>query len=352
MKIPKARQVSSGRWFVRLRIDGRTINITEDTEAAAEARAAMIKSGLQEDRRDPGRLTTVDGCLTRYIEMNRGVLSPSTLRGYEQIRLHRFPELMPRRVSLVRRQDVQRAVSREAGRCSAKTLKNAYALLVKAVRELTGEDWSGCHLPQVVKPEKRYLEEEEVFRLIAAAKGDLAEIPIVMAAWLGMRRSEIFGLRWRDVDYARKTITIRQTALEGDGGVVIRNGAKNLSSQRTLSCPEYIFELLAGIPLPPKHERICGFLHPNTARKHVHELCRKAGIPDTSLHGLRHTNAALMLREGIPEKYAMERGGWATDATMKDVYAYTFASTKKESDRRMDLLFEEGIALAGTKNGN
>ena len=60
---------------------------------------------------------------------------------------------------------------------------------------------------------------------------------------------------------------------------------------------------------------------------------------DMTFHDLRHLNASIMLMLGIPDKYAMERGGWATDNILKSVYQQTFTSERKKIDKIVDGYF-------------
>ncbi len=59
-----------------------------------------------------------------------------------------------------------------------------------------------------------------------------------------------------------------------------------------------------------------------------------------SFHDLRHMNASVMAMLQIPEKYALERGGWKTDAVMKNVYTHTFSKERKKVDGIIDSYFE------------
>ncbi|MBQ2580822.1 MAG: tyrosine-type recombinase/integrase, partial [Ruminococcus sp.] len=64
----------------------------------------------------------------------------------------------------------------------------------------------------------------------------------------------------------------------------------------------------------------------------------KYGI-DMTFHDLRHLNASVMLMLGIPDKYAMERGGWATDNILKSVYQQTFSAERLKVDAKIDDYF-------------
>jgi integrase len=68
---------------------------------------------------------------------------------------------------------------------------------------------------------------------------------------------------------------------------------------------------------------------------------RKHGYEGIRFHDLRHLNASVMLMLGIPDKYAMERGGWSTTSTLKSVYQETFSDERRSVDDRIDKYFED-----------
>ena len=156
----------------------------------------------------------------------------------------RFKGIMHRSIYSLTKRDIQIAVNQEAKDVSPKTVANAYGLVRPVLRDY-GIDVFGVKLPQRVKPKKEYVQPEEISKLMETAKEDKYEVAILMALWLGMRRSEICGLCWDCVDTDRGTITIRRTlVMDKTNSYVLREGAKNTSSQRTLPCPDYITERL------------------------------------------------------------------------------------------------------------
>ena len=90
MKIPKAKQLPSGSWFCRVRVDGKDIGITRPTEKEAVAEAMAVKAGIKEHASIEGKDKTVLQAIDDYIEARSGVLSPATVRGYEIIKKNRF----------------------------------------------------------------------------------------------------------------------------------------------------------------------------------------------------------------------------------------------------------------------
>lgn len=339
MKVPKAVKLPSGSWRVSIMVKGRRISITEPTKKEAEQAAAAIKSGAAIKERH-AKLTLYDA-ITEYLKSKSAVLSPATIRGYKTMQKHRFPDLMKMDIHTITKPDVQRAVNAEVEKVSAKTVSNSYGLVRPVLKEY-GIDVFGVRLPQIKKPVKRYLQPEDIGKLVDAVKGDTCEIPILLAVWLGMRRSEIIGLCWDCVDVENSLIHIRRAVVPNENNEwVLKETAKNESSQRTVECPQYIMEKIAALPRR-KNGRLFA-MHPDTVRKHIHRACAKAGITDTTVHGLRHTNAAVMKTLGIDDRYAMERGGWSCESTYRKTYSYVFDSKKAAANSAINDFFTHEI---------
>lgn len=342
MKVPTAKKLPSGNWNVYVMIDGKRISITAPTKKEAEKEAAALKSGAKVAKTvDAGKLTLTDA-IDHYIEDKTAVLSPSTVRGYKTVQRNRFQMLMGREIESITKADVQRAVNMESKSVSAKTVANAYGLIRPVLKE-HGIDVFGVRLPQVTKPVKAYLQPEDIGKLVTAVRGDSCEVPILLAVWLGLRRSEILGLCWDCVDTENSIIHIRRAVVPDEHNQwVLKDTTKNQSSQRSIDCPEYIMEKIKQLPRRKSGQLFT--VNPNTVRKHVHRACAAAGIPDTTVHGLRHTNAAVMKTLGIDDRFAMERGGWTCESTYRKTYSYVFDSKKTEANTAINNFFAEQIA--------
>ena len=109
----ETRRAASHSWRCQVMVDGRRISVVDDDPEVAHAKALAIKTGMLVSK-DKEQKVTVDEAISRYIQAGEGALSPTTIRGYETMRKHRFPGLMRRDVHTITRLDVQRAVSEEA----------------------------------------------------------------------------------------------------------------------------------------------------------------------------------------------------------------------------------------------
>ena len=332
MKVPAAKKLPSGAWRIQVMLDGQRVGRTFPTEREAVAWAASVKAGTEEAKGAP-KHTTLHDAIDTYIESKDQVLSPSTIRGYRAIQKHRFPQLMRRDVYQLTQLEVQRAVNKEAKEISPKTLKNALGLVL-SVLEMCGVEMSGINLPPVIRHRKKYLQPDDVGRLIQAIEGDRCEVPILLAVWLGMRRSEICGLCWDCVDLDQGTITIRRALVFDEHQKwVLKDCPKTSASLRTIPCPAYILDKIRA--LPRTGDRLF-HIYPGAILRHVHAACQRAGITDSTVHGLRHTNAAVMHFLGVDDAHAMARGGWSSEATYKQVYSYVFDSAAASGDELID----------------
>jgi integrase len=172
-------------------------------------------------------------------------------------------------------------------------------------------------------------------------RGTDIELPCMLAMWLSLRVSEVRGLQFGDLKNG--VLTVRRSKLYLDCKDVVRDVNKTFKSTRQLVLPEYLLQLIQAIP--HKHED--DFIVPQSyqvIRKHFKKLTAANGY-EMTFHDLRHLNASIMLMLGVPDKYAMERGGWSTDYILKSVYQQTYSSQRELVDQKIDSYFN-GIVTA------
>lgn len=350
-KRPTPRKLPSGSWNCIVTVNGQRVSITDESNDLCQARAIAIQSGLIE-KEEKRKSITLEDAIEEYIKDRDGVLSPSTVRGYGFIKRKRFKSLMKRDIFTFAQKDVQAAINAESkgpNPPSAKTIENAWHF-VNSVLKSNGIYLNGIRLPQKKKYEGSFVQRSQISSLIEQIRGDSCEVPILLAVWLGMRRGEIMGIHWDAINYEAKTITIKRTVvMDENDNFVTRELAKNEISQRKIKCPDYILDILKEMQIG-RTEGPCFTMHPNTILKHVHRACEKAGINDTTTHGLRHTNAAVMRSLGISDAHAMNRGGWTEERTYKQVYSYVFDEAEDEEDRAIDEFFLLQTSKMQTKN--
>lgn len=341
MKIPKAKKLPSGSWFVRMMVDGKDVYITKDTEKEAIAEAMAIKAGMKQANKAEN--ITLTKAIDRYIEDRASILSPATIRGYRTLQNNRFQSLMNTPVSKINTQAVQKAVNQDAKTVGPKTIKNALGL-VTGVLGYYDIQIGKLTLPEQRKTERQIYTKEELCTLLDAIRNSDIEIVVLLAAWLGLRRSEILGLRWDAIDLVNGTVTVKEAVVPDENNKLVSKGTKTAASERVLSCPQYIVDAFKRIDRRGDH--IIN-QHPETIRRKLQTICSNAGIPFIGLHALRHQNASTMLLLNVPDRYVMERGGWSNIQTPKTIYQHTMAEGRDQATQAIDRYFN---ALVSRQN--
>lgn len=326
-------------------------SVTAATKAECAFKAAQVqKDGIRED---PAAGLTVGEVVDRYIE-SCATLSPTTLSGYRKIRRNWFPDLMLLKVSVLNAEIMQKAINAELTRqtsrrhtLSSKTIKNAYGLISAALRHVCGMSFD-VKLP---KTSLRFLELPEPAAVMAAIKGSDVELPCMLALWLSLSMSEVRGLKYSSIRHG--CLYIDQVVVDVDGKPVEKSRAKTDTRSRVLSLPDELLALIREKTQLEEYQRgriSDGYLVPLPGyiiQRHFEKL-----VPGMTFHRLRHLNASVMLRIGVPDKYAMERGGWSTPSVMKAVYQHTFSSERRRVDASIDAFFREELSKMQTSHAN
>ena len=340
MATPK--KLKSGKWSIRVYIgkdeSGKRVykRITAPTKVEVVYEAARLH---QEGYVEPKRIVTLGECIDSYIK-SCSFLSPTTLSGYEKIRRTMFQGIMDEDIESLPLQKAinaeSRRVSRRGTKVSPKSIRNAYGLVSAALRAYDIK--YDVKLPE---DEPKFVELPEPEAVIQAVRGSDIELPCMLAMWLSLSMSEIRGLRYSSI--RNGCLYIDQVVVDVDGAMVEKKKAKVRSRNRVLALPAYIRKLISDTTWYDEYERgeipdryLIEMRQEYQIRRRLNKL-----VPRITFHQLRHMNASVMLQLGVPDKYAMERGGWSTPHTMKSVYQHTFSAERKKVDASVDAYFEQ-----------
>lgn len=343
MKVPQARKLSSGNWFIQLRLNGESVPVTAATEKECVKQATLIKAEIQAGKRPKkatGEAMTLREAIDSYIKARSNTLSPSTIGGYHTIKDNRFEGVMDRRIKDIA--DWQTICNLEAKTCSAKTLRNAWMLVASVLRETTGTAPPKVRLPQVVIRERPYLDPDQIPVFINAIKGKQCEIPALLALH-SLRRSEICALTWSNVDLPKKRIKVcGATVLNEDNKFVQKPTNKNQSSHRYV--PIMIPELVEALSRCEDKSGLVVTCSPFTIRTQVNKVCVAIGLPKVGTHGLRHSFASLAYHLSVPEKVVMQIGGWSDRETMHKIYTHLAQKDIAKYENEMTEFFKNANA--------
>ena len=319
LKIPKIIQLPSGAYSTKVMIDGKRHTITRETkeECAAEAAAIKYRSKLAEDHRRTYR-TTLSEAVDAYIEKRRGKCSPATIKGYVSYKDSRLQSMMDANIYTTTDAQWQKAVDKDFRGLSTKYTKNAWSMFASAIEAETGKR-PNVELRPVIKADRPFLEPEQVLEFVDAVKGDRVEIAALLEL-SSLRISEVLDVRGTDIDLKKNRIRVQGAAVIDENNELIhKRENKNTSSVRYVPIIPPLREALEKVELTNDYlvKLTCIQVY-----KSINKICRNNNLPEVGNHGLRHSFASLAYHLQIPEKIAMEIGGWADDGTMRKIYTH------------------------------
>lgn len=330
--VAKAKKLPSGSWrvnqYVGKGFEGKRIykSFTAPTKKEAEYLAAeyVLKNKTMLERKILGSL------IDAYIADRQSILSPTTIQGYQKIRRNDFQQLMDLPVDKIDNTVLQQAINWEAARKSPKSVANAYGLISTVLRQNSYYRYN-VTLPKKQKNKKDLPEPSEIFRII---KGTYIELPCLLAMWLSFRMSEVKGFKKSDI--VDGIITVNRVMVYVDKKYIVKDTAKTAGSKRSLRLPDYVLSLVEAVS---DEQEYLVAMSGQAIYKRLSRLLEKNDMPHITFHDLRHINASVMMLLNIPDKYAMERGGWESDSVYKNVYQQTFSRERQEVDRKIDAYF-------------
>lgn len=331
----KAKQLPSGSWRCRVYDNElkKQISFTSKLPGKAGKNEAELMAHEyltgKKQKAEQGR--TLGECIDEYINLKENILSPKTIAEYRRIRKNQLTELCKLHLNDIDSQDVQSFVNMLSLSKKPRTVKNAYSLVSCTLRVYRPELRLNVTRPTVQKSIKHLPDAKDVLKAIV---GSSVELPCLLAMWCSLRMSEVRGIKRGDIRDG--VLTIRRTVVRINGEDVEKNSTKTTGSTRSIALPQYILDLVSKIPTDSE------YLVSENGHKIYNEftkLLKNNGLEHMSFHDLRHLNASIMLALGIPDKYAMERGGWSSTGVLKSVYQHTFTAERLEVDKKIDGYF-------------
>jgi integrase len=213
--------------------------------------------------------------------------------------------------------------------------------------------------------------EDELVALFELCRSDPIWPCVVLAGGMGLRRSEVLGVRWSRIDMDKRTVLLDTKIVEEktDGEPELRaiEEMKNKSSRRTLPIPDPVYEMLETIRARQEINRklfrgsynrtwddyVCtdelgNLMRPNFVTDHFSYLLKKLGLRHIRFHDLRHTFASVLLSKEVPLINVSNFLGHSTISTTANIYAHLDKAAKQSSaDVISDIFRKEDAGTAG-----
>lgn len=209
--------------------------------------------------------------------------------------------------------------------------------------------------PKAKQKEVAYLDEHEAARLLAALEGEPVQYRAVVLLDLqtGLRRAELCGLEWQDVDFENAVLHIRRNSLYLPEKGIYTDTTKNESSVRSIKLPAASIQMLKQYRSWQTQLRLMlgdqwnqsdrlftmpdgSPIHPDTLTNWFSGFIERHDLPKITLHGLRHTNATLLIAAGTNLRTVASRLGHSKVSTTTDIYAHAIRSADAAAAEVLD----------------
>ena len=259
---------------------------------------------------------------------------------------------------------IRQAYNKQLERVKANSVIHYHANIHKALKYAVKIDLIPTNpADKVERPKKNefkgsYYSADEIHALTEIAEGTKLEIPVLLASFYGLRRSEVLGLKWDAIDFEANTLEVKhivtQASIDGKKVLVQADRAKTKSSLRTLPLvPSIRDRLLMLKGQQDTYRRLCGksynrdylgylcvdeignIIRPNYVSEQFPKLLEKNGLRPIRFHDLRHSCASLLLANGVPMKQIQEWLGHSDFSTTANIYAHLDYASKLSSAQAM-----------------
>lgn len=320
----------------------------------------------------PSSISTVE-MLSMWLEHMHSQVAPLTYEGYELIvEKHLAPAFERIPLSKLRPLHVQDYIAKalasgrsdQKGGLSKTTVRHHYAVLREALNHalrlqlIATNPAMAVRPPRYVRQESNVLTESQTAQLLKASEGTDLYAPLVVATCTGLRRGELLGLRWADVDLESGILIVRRALQATKAGLKFKE-PKSAQSRRTIALPAIAVEVLKGHREEQEaRKNELGALFedqglvfprptgqpwdPSRFSTRFREFEDALELPRIRLHDLRHGHCSQLLRQGTPLKMASARMGHSTIAITADLYGHILEG----QDRAAADLFNASLSEA------
>lgn len=199
--------------------------------------------------------------------------------------------------------------------------------------------------PKIEKTAPVYLDEKQTIKILELLEQEdiLHRTMVELLIFLGLRRGELLGLQWKDIDMKNNLVSIKRNIQYLPERGIYEDTTKTQGSERVIKAPTHIISVLGDYRRWQNEQRLkagdrwqdTGFiftrwdgtvLHPDNITSWFHKFIQKTDLPQIHVHSLRHTNATLQIAGGVPYTTVAQRLGHANASTTMRIYAHAIKS--------------------------
>ncbi|MCT4612496.1 MAG: site-specific integrase [Clostridia bacterium] len=312
-----------------------------DRKKDAEKDLPEILKRIQDNMFSDPKNMTVNDLLEEWYKTKKLTIRKSTIRSYETIISRIRDDVGTVKLKQLKPMHIQQFYNRLLEKISVKTVKNTHGVLHTALKHavkmglIPTNPTEFVDLPKYKKPEISVFTKEQINLFLDYIKDEEYYLSFLLALTTGIRKGELLGLKYEDIDTAENVINIRR-ARQREGMTEL----KTEKSRRKVAVPPYVMaEILKNkkehktkhskffANLYEENDFVCKHnygvpYHVNYLSKKLHQLCDELNFNKIRFHDLRHSHATLLVSSGVNLKIVQDRLGHSTISTTADVYSH------------------------------
>lgn len=339
-----AKKTPSGKWQIQAcrTVDGKKQRklFTADTKKEAEYLSAQWLNESAEIVEE----FSVKEAFDKYIASKESVLSPNTVHAYKMMAENYLLSIHKVKLSALTEEKIQISINELAAEKSPKTVRNAYGMLTATLRMFRPSFTPHITLPQKEKTDIVIPTKKEMKRLLDYAKGRNIYLPILLAAFCGLRAGEICALNYEDFNGGK--ITISKSMAHDDELGWVEKPPKTFSGYRVVDCPPMIKNAVEG-----KNGRIVEYT-PDGLRIVFKKTLKAAKVKDFRFHDLRHFFVSELFDMNVPEKYIIAQVGHSSASITKKVYDHISNQKRTEYSSKISNHFNTFLEKSASKSAS
>lgn len=310
----------------------------------------------------------------KWASVSFGELAPSTQKSYKMyVNFHFVPFFGSLKLEKITEMHIKEYVSDKLKKLSPTTVRKHFFVLSWILKDALKSKNPCVDIvaPQAKKYKPEILQEDGFVLIHAALKGTWDEIPLLMAAFCGMREGEIFALKWDDILKSEGLIRVDENRAIGENGYMDK-APKSDRGMREIAAPDVVFKLIEDYrmnlesisnylftmrpdsyserfgKLINRHNKAIKLIKSGKKTKDEYVLVgnkrkiqfnpQSKPLPDVRFHDLRHYHATVLHKHGISDQYAAARLGHDV-MVLKKIYQHLETGVKKNIDEKVKELF-------------
>ena len=336
-----------------------------------------VRSG---DYVEPSKLLFGEYLTEQWLPIAKRSIRPSTWDNYRgMVELHVLPTLGGIQMQRLSHNHLDRLYTdllengklNAPGGLSPKTVRSIHNMIHKALRDALRKQLVNRNVSESADPPRIQQSGSQVMKtwtgdqvraFLTGLQGHRLQAAYVLAATTGMRRGEVLGVRWADIDFGTKRLAVRQTIVSVNYKLSFGT-PKTARGRRLIALDDFTLAALSAHRVNQHVERSSigdayvdhdlafprldgSPTHPDYFSQAFDRTVARLKLPRIRLHDLRHTHATLALQAGVPGKVVSERLGHASMTFTLDIYTHTVPQMQEEAAEQIaELIFGSLEAL-------